>query len=250
MRYAFAGDREISCIILEFLVKEGFYPSALMVNDREKGSHTEDLIKISDLDNDMVFCGKSFKDPDNIKSLKMLNLDYIFGIHFPFIVPKEVLDIPEIGFLNLHPAYLPYNKGWHTPSWAILEGTPYGATLHFMDEALDAGDIVHQKKMEVSQAETADSLYQKVLNLEFQVFKEAFPDILNLRPGRTPQREGGTSHAKKDLQSMREIDLNEKIEPLELIDRLRALSTNQTSETAFFRIGNKKIGVKIQLFEI
>lgn len=250
MRYAFAGDREISCIILDFLIKEGFYPSALLVNDREKGSHTQDLLKISGLDDDRVFYGKSFKDPVNIETLKRLKLDYIFGIHFPFIIPKEVLEIPAVGFLNLHPAYLPYNKGWHTPSWAILEGTPYRATLHFMEEALDQGDIVHQKKMEISQKETADSLYQKVLDLEIEVFKEAIDDLVTLTPKRVPQTQKGTSHNKKDLQTIQEIDLEEKVDPLAFLNKLRALSTSKRAESAFVRVGNKKIGVRVELFEI
>jgi methionyl-tRNA formyltransferase len=70
--------------------------------------------------------------------------------------------------LNLHPV-LPYNKGWNTPSWAILDNTTYGATLHFMTEALDEGDIIHQKKLEIVFADTANTLYQKALELEKEV---------------------------------------------------------------------------------
>jgi folate-dependent phosphoribosylglycinamide formyltransferase PurN len=58
---------------------------------------------------------------------------------------------------------LPYNKGWNTPSWAILD-TTYGA-LHFMTEALDEDDIIHQKKLEIV-LRTANTLYQKALELE------------------------------------------------------------------------------------
>ena len=78
--------------------------------------------------------------------LEQLSLDYIICVHFPYIVPREILSIPKYGVTNLHPAYLPYNLGWHTPSWAILENTPIGATLHYMDECVDTGDIIHQKK--------------------------------------------------------------------------------------------------------
>src|SRR5690606_40574828 len=63
-----------------------------------------------------IFEGNDFKNDENFSKLKELNLDYIIGIHFPYIIPTEVLKIPKTGFLNLHPAYLPYNKGWNTPS--------------------------------------------------------------------------------------------------------------------------------------
>ena len=93
------------------------------------------------------------------------------------MISKEVLIIPKIGFLNLHPSFLPYNKGWNTPSWAILDKTPYGATLHFMDQTLDEGDIIHQKRIDVLTVDTANNLYKKILKLEEEVFFEAFDEL-------------------------------------------------------------------------
>ena len=170
--------------------------------------------------------------------------------NFPYIIPTAILSIPSIGVLNLHPAYLPYNKGWHTPSWAIFEGTPYGATLHFMSEALDEGDIVHQKEIKVAQNDTANSLYQKVLKLEEEVFIEAFNDLKSLNPNRSKQVEKGTSHMKRDLDSIREIDLEERLTAKELLDKLRALTTNDHNELAYFNIEGKKIGVRVMFEEL
>src|SRR3954469_2092541 len=167
MKYAFAGNREISVKVLDFLVKHNHQPLALLLCDEPIASHNNELIKVSGL-NENIIIGSAFKEEDTIQKLKALDLDYIIGIHFPYLIPSHILSIPKIGFLNLHPAYLPYNKGWHTPSWAILEGTPYGATLHFMAEQLDAGDIIHQKKCEVYPYDTANSLYPRVLDLEYE----------------------------------------------------------------------------------
>lgn len=250
MRYAFAGDRAISCTILNFLIAKGCKPLALFVTNGENSSHSEELINLANLEEEYIFHGTSFKDPVNIKKLQKLELDYIFGIHFPYIIPARVLDIPTIGFLNLHPAYLPFNKGWHTPSWAILDKTPYGATLHFMAEALDEGDIVHQKEIDVSIKDTADTLYKKVLKLEEDVFFEAFDDLFNKKIKRIPQTDKGTAHNKKDLKAVQQINLDQEIPPLELIDRLRALSTNKDSEAAFIEFDGKKIGIRVQLFDL
>lgn len=248
MKFAFAGDRKISCSILEFIISKGFKPAALLVSDFNKASHDQDLIRISGLDESLIFRGNEFKTPQAIEFLTRLELDYIFGIHFPYIIPAEVLQIPKIGVVNLHPAYLPFNKGWHTPSWAILEGYPYGATLHFMDEALDEGDIIHQKQIEVLPTDTANSLYQRVLKLEEEVFFEAFDDLSGLNPKRIKQVDKGTSHQKKELKTIQEISILESVNPLDLIQKLRALTTNDPNEAAYFVMDNKKIGVQINLF--
>ncbi|RNC88182.1 MAG: hypothetical protein ED556_03075 [Winogradskyella sp.] len=249
MKYAYAGDREISCNILTYIISKGYKPSLLLVNDNTSTTHADKLIEISGLNDDKIIRGKQFTNPENIEKLKALNLDYIIGIHFPLIIPNEVLDCPKIGFLNLHPAYLPYNKGWHTPTWAILDKTTYGATLHFMSEKLDAGDIIHQKALEVNKDDTANSLYERVLKLEEQVFYEALPDILSLNPTRIKQIEQGTSHNRKDLFKINEISLEENIRAGDLIDKLRALTTNRVDEFAYFIHNSKKYALEIKITE-
>ena len=248
MKFAFAGDRKISCTILKFIISKGYKPSALFVSDFDMASHDDELIEISGLDESLVFRGNEFKNPKAIEFLSSLELDYIFGIHFPYIVPAEILGIPKIGVVNLHPAFLPYNKGWHTPSWAIIEGHPYGATLHFMEEALDEGDIIHQKKIDVYPIDTANSLYKRVLNLEEEVFYESFDSLTRLKPNRIKQLDKGTSHQKKELKALREINISENSNAIDLINKIRALTTNNENEAAYFIVDDKKIGVQINLF--
>src|ERR1700694_4543671 len=134
LRIAFAGDRDIGTWILEFILSHGVHPVALLVPEKSRASHSDELRKLcSDLAEECIMVGASFREPAGIDKLRSLNLDYILGVHFPYLVPESVLAVSGRGFLNLHPAYLPFNRGWHTPTWAILEGTPVGATLHFMD---------------------------------------------------------------------------------------------------------------------
>ena len=124
-----------------------------------------------------VFRGAEFRNPASLEALGALGLDYIVGVHFPYSSARRRCGFPAMGVLNLHPALLPYNRGWHTASWAILDGTPAGATLHFMDEGVDTGDIVHQREQVVSPADTADTLYQRVKRLELEVFREGWAMI-------------------------------------------------------------------------
>lgn len=250
MRFAFAGDREISVRILQFLIEEGHQPLALFVATEKKATHDKELIRLSRLDSRKVYRGKLINDSDVLDVLSGLNLDYIICVHFPYIVREKALSLPEIGVLNLHPAYLPYNKGWHTPSWAILDGTPYGATLHFMTAGIDEGDVIQQKQVAVEPDDTAHSLYQKVLKIEHELFISALPGLLSLSPNRVPQIEVGTAHNRRDLQNVAQIDLNAQIKAGDLIDKLRSLTTNDISEAAYFIKNNKKYAVTIEITEL
>lgn len=250
MRFAFAGDRQISCNILKLLISKGYQPEFLFVSDNSLASHSKELISISGLPENKIFYGNEFKSTKNVEKLKSSDLDYIFGIHFPYIIPKLVLNIPKIGFLNLHPAYLPFNKGWNTPSWAILDNTPYGATLHFMTEALDEGDIIHQKRINILPSDTANSLYQRVLKLEEEVFEEALESLVSLNPNKTKQNTIGTSYSKKDLKEVQEINLSKDYSAVSFLNILRALTTNNKSEAAYYKIDDKKIGIHIDFFDM
>lgn len=249
MRYAFAGDRAISVEILKFIMDKGFSPLALLVTADKNTTNDIELVKVSELPENKVFRGKAFNSVGAKSFLEELELDYIIGIHFPYIISEEVLNIPRIGFLNLHPSFLPYNKGWNTPSWAILDNKPYGATLHFMTKALDAGDIIHQKSIEIKPYETANTLYQRVLELEKTVFYEAFNQIISLKPTRKVQKETGTSYNKKDLKVLQQIDVNEVATYGEIINKLRALTTNNIDEAAYIVDDDDEYAVQIHFIK-
>lgn len=247
MKYGYAGDRQLSVEILSFLINEGYKPSFLIVGDSKSSSHKQELINLSGLEESSIYDMSFINDPKNADILNGYEVDYIFGIHFPYIIYENVLSIPKIGFLNLHPAYLPYNKGWHTPSWAIIDKKKYGATLHFMSEELDGGDIVAQEEIIVEPYFTANELYKNVLELEKKVFIDALPELLSLNPKRMQQSGKGTSYNKKDLSRIQKIDTENKILPLELINKLRALTTNDVNEAAYFIIDGKKYSIQVNI---
>ncbi|MFW6065133.1 MAG: hypothetical protein ACOC8Y_06125, partial [Candidatus Natronoplasma sp.] len=93
---AYAGDRKIAVDLLRFILKQGVKPKALFVSSDEKASHDDELIGLcSHLDNSKIFRGKEFKEENSVVKLNRLELDYIISIHFPYVYPKEILDIPE-----------------------------------------------------------------------------------------------------------------------------------------------------------
>lgn len=253
LRIAFAGDRDIAVWVLRFLRKQGVEPYALMISAPGRASHASDLVELyQHLDDEHILVGDRFRSDEGIALLRALELDYIVSVHFPYIVPEAVLALPRVGVLNLHPAYLPFNRGWHTPSWAILEGTPAGATLHFMDKGIDTGAIVHRKQLEVSPGDTADTLYTKLKQLEFEVFREGWQTIeRGTYRCEAQDPKAGTTHKRDDLLTpeIQLIDLDEIVDAGSFLRRLRALTTNRVDEAAYFVKDGKRYRVQITIHE-
>lgn len=253
LRIAFAGDRDIAIEVLERILVDNVKPLALLIPEKTKASHAQELVDLcSFLPVENILIGQAFCGADSVELLRQLDLDFIIGVHFPAIIPPEILSIPKQGVLNLHPAFLPYNRGWHTPSWAILEDTPIGATLHFMNDGVDTGDIVHRKQICVSPGDTAHSLYLRLKKLELEVFEEAWPEILSGTYTRTPQDQAtGTTHRRKDLSApdVQRIELDAEVKVGHLLKKLRALTTNRISEAAYFETEGKRYRIQVVIHE-
>ncbi|MCS7071256.1 MAG: hypothetical protein NZM00_07105, partial [Anaerolinea sp.] len=224
-----------------------------LVSAPDRASHAETLRSMCPfLSDDAVLTGKTFREAQGIEFLSSLKLDWIICVHFPYLVPRAIFDLTRQGVVNLHPALLPFNRGWHTPTWALLEGTPIGATLHLMDEGIDTGDIIHQRELKPAPSDTADTLYAKLKKLEYEVFCEAWPSLVDGTFQRRPQPVGqGSTHKKEDLfrSGIQKIDLDTPQSPRELLNRLRALSTNNPAEAAFFEQDGKIYRVQVRIFE-
>jgi len=249
LRIAFAGDRDIAVWVLDFVLSRGVRPLALMVPDEPRASHAHALRdRCKHLSENNILVGTSFREPTGINKLRALELDYVLGIHFPYLVPKEVLAVSKHGFLNLHPAYLPFNRGWHTSTWTILQGTPAGATLHFMDTGVDTGDVIHQKLLHVAEDDTADTLYKRLKKLELEVLQEAWPQLTACNFIRIPQKSNdGTYHKRKDLfqGQVQRINLDEPTTARQLITSLRALTTDRIDEAAYFEVDGERFRVQL-----
>jgi len=194
-----------------------------------------------------VLEGTTFRKPKGLSVLRGLGPDYIVSVHFPYIIPPEVLEIPRIGVLNLHPAYLPYNRGWHTPSWAIIEGTPYGATLHWVDEGLDTGDIALRREVPILPSDTAHTLYQRVLAAEAELFREAIPLMMSRALPRIPQTGKATTHRKEDLASIQHLDLEATAKVGDIVNLLRGLTTNRWDEAAWFEVDGVRYRIRVEI---
>lgn len=251
-RIAFAGDRSVAVEVLDHLIGVGVRPLALLLPLAGRASHRGELLeRCPDLEPTHVLPGAEFREESGRQLLGSLGLDLLVSVHFPYLVPPSVLGLPARGCLNLHPAYLPFNRGWHTATWAILDGTPLGATLHYMDEGIDTGRIVHQEKLEVEPADTAATLYPRLFALEVEVFKEGWRRVVEEGSEGTPQTGVGTAHGKDDLRrsGVQRIELDEPASPRALLRRLRALTTSRVEEAAYFEERGRRFRVQLSITE-
>ncbi len=143
-----------------------------------------------------VFEPLKLKDPQFLETIKNLSPDLIVVCASGKILPKELFEIPRFGCWNIHASLLPKYRGASPINWAILQGEKEtGITIMLMDEGLDTGPILLQKKTEISEEDTSITLSQK---LSF-IAKEAILEAIELhKKGKLkpfPQPEEGVSYA-------------------------------------------------------
>lgn len=165
------------------------------------GSRREVLKKIIDLDLKLVdsfvieksFAEKLLKEnkipyklinknnKDNIfTKIKEIDFDILVSNGCPFIIPVREIKKENQLFINIHPSLLPFYKGRHPINGVLLNNEKFtGVTCHFMDDNIDAGDIVFQKKIDLSDDIDIDLLYQICFNIEAMVFEKSYNILKN-----------------------------------------------------------------------
>ena len=96
--------------------------------------------------------------------LRVLDVDLFVVVAFR-ILPKKILEIPKIGSINLHASLLPKYRGAAPIHWAVINGEQEtGCTIFFLDEKVDTGNIVLQKKIPIGKNETTGEVYTKLMD--------------------------------------------------------------------------------------
>ncbi len=129
------------------------------------------------------------------------NKDFLVSFGYRHRLPAAVLDLFPERALNIHISYLPWNRGADPNLWSFLEDTPKGVTVHFMTEAIDAGPVLGQKKIAVSQDETLKTSYAALQQAAADLFFELWPAIKKNEIAGEPQAPGGSFHRKADAEA-------------------------------------------------
>jgi len=128
-------------------------------------------------------------NPENIDLIRRVAPDFLFSFYYRFMIKKEVLDIPARGSLNLHGSLLPKYRGRVPVNWAVINGeTETGATLHYMVEKPDAGDIVDQERVGIDFADTSLDVFQKIADAAVRIMNRSWPKLLAGTASRIPMK--------------------------------------------------------------
>lgn len=129
-----------------------------------------------------------FKD-----EIKALNPDLVCVVSYGVILPKSFLKIPKLGCINVHPSLLPKYRGSAPIQWAILNGEKEtGVTIMYLNEQMDAGDIITQEKVCIGDDETTGELWNRLSTIGAKLLVETVKNLENGIIERTPQSENYT----------------------------------------------------------
>lgn len=125
-------------------------PSEVKEYALEKGLNIEQPLKVKN-------------NPEFVEKLKNINPDVICVVAYGKIIPKEILDIPRLGCINVHGSLLPKYRGAAPIQWAVLNGDKEtGVTTMFMDEGMDTGDMIEKEVVKIGDNETTGELWDRL----------------------------------------------------------------------------------------
>ena len=125
------------------------------------------------------FKNTSFSEKVLLKDLEINKINLICLAGFMIILSKDFIKKFNGKILNIHPSLLPKYKGLNTHERVIKNKDKFsGCTVHYVNSQLDAGKIIKQKKVKVSKKETPQSLKEKVLKQEHQIYPKAISKVL------------------------------------------------------------------------
>ncbi len=118
-------------------------------------------------------------EPENMARLREIAPEFLLSFYYRNMVKPAVLELAGKGALNLHGSYLPRYRGRVPVNWAVINGeTETGATLHYMVEKPDAGDIVDRERVAIDFTDTALDVFNKVTDAAVTVIGRAWPMLL------------------------------------------------------------------------
>ncbi len=249
MRILFLGNNWVGWQVLSWLREQGEDVVGVVVHPQRNERYRHQIVEAFAGDAGRIFDAARLHDPATLQAVAALRPDLGVSAYFGYILRREFLSLFPLGVLNLHPAYLPYNRGSYPNVWSIVEGTPAGVSLHFVDEGIDTGDLVARERVEVDVTDTGETLYRKLEVAAVSLFQKTWPLIRAGSAPRIPQAalpEHGTTHRRADVVKIDHINLDGMYRARDLIDVLRA-RTFPPHRGAFVVVEGRRIYLSLQL---
>ena len=150
------------------------------------------------------------KNEEFISQIKDMNPDVICVVAYGKILPKEILDIPKLGCINVHGSLLPKYRGAAPIQWAVLNGDKKtGITTMYMDVGMDTGDMILKQEVEIGEDETTGELWDRLSKIGGELLVETLKQI---ESGTAPREKQGEDFSVAPMlnKEMAKIDWENK----------------------------------------
>ena len=214
MKILFMGTPDFAKESLEKIIENGYDVCGVVTTpDRPSGRGMK--LKASPVKEFALSKNLKLFQPEKItnntefkEEIKKLEPDLVCVVSYGVILPKSFLKIPKLGCINVHPSLLPKYRGPAPIQWAILNGDETtGVTIMYLNEKMDAGDIITQKEVKIDENETTGELWDRLSTIGANLLINSIKDIENGTSTRTKQPEEFTL-APMLTKEMSKIDWN------------------------------------------
>ncbi len=217
MKIVFMGTPDFAKESLKALVNNGYSVEAIVTNpDKPKGRGMK--MMMSDVKAFAIESGitkifqpeKVKKNDEFINQLKEINPDLIVVVAYGKILPKEILDIPKLGCINVHGSLLPKYRGAAPIQWSVINGDKVtGVTTMYMDVGMDTGDIILKREVEIGEDETTGELWSRLATFGGELLVET---VKQIEEGIAPREKQGENFSIAPMlnKEMAKIDWENK----------------------------------------
>jgi methionyl-tRNA formyltransferase len=236
MKIGFFGTPEIAAYYLDRLCKAHDVSFAVTGEDKPVGRHGTPVFsavkKIALKNNIRVFQPSSLLDNGFLKQITDKNADIFVVIAYGKILPLQIFNLPRLRTVNVHPSLLPKYRGAAPIQWALINGEKEsGITIQYINEMLDAGEILSQKKIPLGIDMSAEDLFNIVLPSGFDLLNEALDILVSGKANPVKQNDAEATYCGKINRETARIDWNNSSE--EIHNLVRGLNPKPVAWTEF-----------------
>ncbi len=225
MKIMFMGTPDIAANTLEHLLSGGLDIAACVTGeDKPRGRGrllTPTPVKKTALEHGIpVYTPRTLRDADFAALLSEIDPELIVVVAYGKILPKQILDYPPLGCVNMHVSLLPKYRGAAPMQRAIINGERQtGVSIMYMDEGLDTGDIISQDSFDILPEDDFEAIHDRSAVRGSELLLAALRDIEAGTAKRIPQDSSGASYAAKIEKEDAKIDFTKSAKELDCLVR-------------------------------
>jgi len=204
LRIIFMGTPELSCASLRALLAAPAFQLVGVVTQPDKPKGRDLKLQPSPVKELAIRQGLPVLQPerarneDFIEQVRVLQPELIAVAAYGQILPRNILDLPRFGCINVHTSLLPKYRGAAPIQWAILnDEAETGVTIMKMDAGLDTGGILSQEKTPIGPEDTSETLHDRLSDIGARLLLRTIPDYVAGAVESKPQPADGATYAPK-----------------------------------------------------